>query len=220
MVYHQNKASRTYICNATALRARCLKSPYTNSDSAPTNSSVTIIMPSSKGKPTDPKLREKVKEDVKQETNKDGGGKGQMSAWKVSSPTALKTRVTNNIFRVKKSPRSMRRKEAHTRTSPAPRTSQRREHPSPNHPAKRSQRRRRPRRNQKARRPRTRTRMSKKRLKASKSRKPTAARRRIKLLPQRKVQPKLLPRARLRRRRAHQRVRAKRRRRARARAAG
>lgn len=40
-------------------------------------------MPSSKGKPTDPKLREKVKEDVKQETNKDGGGKGQWSAWKV-----------------------------------------------------------------------------------------------------------------------------------------
>lgn len=40
-------------------------------------------MPSSKGKPTDPKLREKVKEDVKNETNKDGGGKGQWSAWKV-----------------------------------------------------------------------------------------------------------------------------------------
>jgi hypothetical protein len=40
-------------------------------------------MPSSKGKPTDPKLREQVKEEVKQETNKDGGGKGQMSAWKV-----------------------------------------------------------------------------------------------------------------------------------------
>lgn len=45
-------------------------------------------MPSSKGKPTDPKLREKVKEDVKQETNKDGGGKGQWSAWKVSSSVA------------------------------------------------------------------------------------------------------------------------------------
>jgi hypothetical protein len=41
-------------------------------------------MVSSKGKPTDPKLREKVKEDVKNETNKDGGGKGQWSAWKVS----------------------------------------------------------------------------------------------------------------------------------------
>jgi hypothetical protein len=40
-------------------------------------------MPSSKGKPTDPKLREKVKEDVKNETNKDGSGKGQWSAWKV-----------------------------------------------------------------------------------------------------------------------------------------
>lgn len=40
-------------------------------------------MPSSKGKPTDPKLREKVKEEVKNETNKDGGGKGQWSAWKV-----------------------------------------------------------------------------------------------------------------------------------------
>ena len=63
-------------------------------------------MPSSKGKPTDPKLREEVKEgmalpwintrsysaknhllmrliDVKNETNKDGSGKGQMTAWKV-----------------------------------------------------------------------------------------------------------------------------------------
>ncbi|KAF1831550.1 hypothetical protein BDW02DRAFT_531603 [Decorospora gaudefroyi] len=40
--------------------------------------------PSSKGKPTDPKLREKVKQDVKQETNKDGSGKGQWSAWKAS----------------------------------------------------------------------------------------------------------------------------------------
>jgi hypothetical protein len=44
-----------------------------------------IEMPSSKGKPTDPKLREKVKEEVKNETNKDGGGKGQWSAWKVGS---------------------------------------------------------------------------------------------------------------------------------------
>lgn len=42
-------------------------------------------MPSSKGKPTDPKLREKVKEEVKQKPNKDGGGKGQMAAWKVCS---------------------------------------------------------------------------------------------------------------------------------------
>ena len=40
-------------------------------------------MPSSKGKPTDPQLREKVKEEVKQKPNKDGGGKGQMAAWKV-----------------------------------------------------------------------------------------------------------------------------------------
>ena len=46
--------------------------------------SLLLYRPSSKGKPTDPKLREKVKEDVKNETNKDGGGKGQWSAWKVS----------------------------------------------------------------------------------------------------------------------------------------
>jgi hypothetical protein len=45
---------------------------------------VPLHRPSSKGKPTDPKLREKVKEEVKNETNKDGGGKGQWSAWKVS----------------------------------------------------------------------------------------------------------------------------------------
>ena len=44
----------------------------------------SVARPSSKGKPTDPKLREKVKEEVKQETNKDGGGMGEWSAWKVS----------------------------------------------------------------------------------------------------------------------------------------
>lgn len=43
----------------------------------------SVTRPSSKGKPTDPELREKVKEEVKQETNKDGGGKGEWSAWKV-----------------------------------------------------------------------------------------------------------------------------------------
>ena len=50
-------------------------------------------MPSSKGKPTDPKLREKVKEQVKNETNKDGGGKGQWSAWKVSHLLLGKARL-------------------------------------------------------------------------------------------------------------------------------
>ncbi|KAH6618587.1 hypothetical protein C7974DRAFT_400430 [Boeremia exigua] len=44
----------------------------------------TATMPSSKGKPTDPKLREKVKEDVKAKPNKDGSGKGQMAAWKAA----------------------------------------------------------------------------------------------------------------------------------------
>ncbi|EPQ31142.1 uncharacterized protein PFL1_01331 [Pseudozyma flocculosa PF-1] len=39
-------------------------------------------MPSSKGKPTDPKLREQVKEEVK--NMEKGGGKGQWSAWKAS----------------------------------------------------------------------------------------------------------------------------------------
>ena len=72
-------------------------------------------MGSSKGKPTDPKLREEVKEsmsvfslavgprqsmkrhfgcvclraEVKNETNKDGGGKGQMTAWKGSKDRAI-----------------------------------------------------------------------------------------------------------------------------------
>ncbi|KAI9733809.1 MAG: hypothetical protein M1818_007076 [Claussenomyces sp. TS43310] len=40
-------------------------------------------MPSSKGKETDPELKKKVTEEVKQQPNKDGGGKGQMAAWKV-----------------------------------------------------------------------------------------------------------------------------------------
>ncbi|KAK5653290.1 hypothetical protein OQA88_8981 [Cercophora sp. LCS_1] len=39
-------------------------------------------MPSSKGKPTDPELRERLKEEIKQEPNKSGDGKGQWSAWK------------------------------------------------------------------------------------------------------------------------------------------
>ncbi|KAK1056115.1 hypothetical protein LTR74_015147 [Friedmanniomyces endolithicus] len=37
-------------------------------------------MPSSKGEPTDPELREKVKEEVKGESK--GGGAGKWSAWK------------------------------------------------------------------------------------------------------------------------------------------
>ncbi|KAI0377369.1 hypothetical protein F5Y04DRAFT_285007 [Hypomontagnella monticulosa] len=41
-------------------------------------------MPSSKGKPTDPELREEIKEDIKQEPNKSGGGQGQWSAWKAN----------------------------------------------------------------------------------------------------------------------------------------
>ncbi|KAH8678613.1 hypothetical protein BGZ60DRAFT_401442 [Tricladium varicosporioides] len=41
-------------------------------------------MPSAKGKPTNSKLREKVTEEVKQQPNKDGSGKGQMAAWKAT----------------------------------------------------------------------------------------------------------------------------------------
>lgn len=52
-------------------------------------------MPSSKGKPTDPKLREKVKEEVKQKPNKDGGGKGQMAAWKVCHCGIYTTKIAD-----------------------------------------------------------------------------------------------------------------------------
>ncbi|KFY71847.1 hypothetical protein V498_10124, partial [Pseudogymnoascus sp. VKM F-4517 (FW-2822)] len=41
-------------------------------------------MVSSKGKPTEPKLKERVTEKVKQQTNKDGSGKGKMAAWKAA----------------------------------------------------------------------------------------------------------------------------------------
>ncbi|PVH88000.1 hypothetical protein DL98DRAFT_509510 [Cadophora sp. DSE1049] len=41
-------------------------------------------MTSSKGKPTDPELREQIKEEIKQEPNKSGGGEGQWSAWKAT----------------------------------------------------------------------------------------------------------------------------------------
>ncbi|KAI0173097.1 hypothetical protein GGR52DRAFT_541913 [Hypoxylon sp. FL1284] len=43
-----------------------------------------IRMTSSKGKPTDPQLREEIEEDIKQEPNKSGGGQGQWSAWKAN----------------------------------------------------------------------------------------------------------------------------------------
>ncbi|KAI4865697.1 hypothetical protein F4820DRAFT_419327, partial [Hypoxylon rubiginosum] len=58
----------------------------------PTNTKA-IRMTSSKGKPTDPKLREEIKEDIKQEPNKSGGGQGQWSAWKVSRHTAANVRT-------------------------------------------------------------------------------------------------------------------------------
>ncbi|EIW73090.1 hypothetical protein TREMEDRAFT_20174, partial [Tremella mesenterica DSM 1558] len=41
-------------------------------------------MVSSKGKPTDPKLREQLKNKIKNEGNKDGSGKGQWAAWKAT----------------------------------------------------------------------------------------------------------------------------------------
>ncbi|KAJ9095807.1 hypothetical protein QFC19_007421 [Naganishia cerealis] len=41
-------------------------------------------MGSTKGKPTDPKLHDEITEEIKQQTNKDGSGKGQMAAWKAS----------------------------------------------------------------------------------------------------------------------------------------
>ncbi|KAK8116504.1 uncharacterized protein PG998_004785 [Apiospora kogelbergensis] len=39
-------------------------------------------MVSSKGKPTDPELREELKKEIKAEPNKSGGGEGQWAAWK------------------------------------------------------------------------------------------------------------------------------------------
>ena len=53
------------------------------------STSRVLTMPSSKGNPTDPELREQLKEEIKQEPNKSGGGQGQWSAWKVSSMTDL-----------------------------------------------------------------------------------------------------------------------------------
>jgi len=41
-------------------------------------------MPSAKGRPTDPELKKKVTEEVKQQTNKDGSGAGKMAAWKAA----------------------------------------------------------------------------------------------------------------------------------------
>ena len=117
-------------------------------------------MVSSKGKPTDPKLREEVKEskskfacsssrrlthpfdcvgaiaEVKNETNKDGGGKGQMAAWKGSKlGSSIRLpgwQVSKHVFSLqRKSRRSTRSRVGSTRMNQAPRTSQRREHLSP-----------------------------------------------------------------------------------------
>ncbi|KAA6415374.1 MAG: hypothetical protein FRX48_00089 [Lasallia pustulata] len=57
---------------------------YTSITSGTTVFAFQLRMTSSKGKPTEPKLREEVKEKVKNETNKDGSGKGQWSAWKAN----------------------------------------------------------------------------------------------------------------------------------------
>lgn len=54
-------------------------------------------MPSSKGKPTDPKLREKVKEEIKNKPNSDGGGKGQWSAWKVGSANDAQDMIADTL---------------------------------------------------------------------------------------------------------------------------
>lgn len=87
-------------------------------------------MPSSKGKPTDPKLREKVKEDVKQDTNKDGGGKGQWSAWKVnlhfSKILSNNSSIDIRYHRQQNSPKNMKPKAVLTRTKPDRRMSLRR----------------------------------------------------------------------------------------------
>merc|ERR1712232_1445638 len=77
--------------------------------------SASTNMPSSKGKPTDPKLREKVKEEVK-------NSQTQMEAGKVNG---LHGRLLN-------CPRSTRLEEADMRTRAAQRTSRRRGHQNRN----------------------------------------------------------------------------------------
>lgn len=53
-------------------------------------------MVSSKGKETKPDLKKKVTEEVKQQTNKDGSGKGQMAAWKVNLYNVALTTVVKD----------------------------------------------------------------------------------------------------------------------------
>lgn len=177
--------------------------------------------PSSKGKPTDPKLREKVTEEVKNETNKDGGGKGQMAAWKGIRHvcTTITSLIAADILPLKlpKSQRSTRRKEAATRMSLVARMSQRKALPRRNRLRRRRPRRKSQRptshlpttRTRKRRRPARMTKpmktIRKMRLRARKSPKPTPEPKRaarIAPLPPRVVRRRktLRPRARRRRR--------------------
>jgi hypothetical protein len=89
-------------------------------------------MPSSKGKPTDPKLREKVKEEVKNKPNSDGGGKGQWSAWKVQYTSAESSTTDLIESRLRNFRRNMKHAAERMRTRGDPRMNRRRELQSPN----------------------------------------------------------------------------------------
>lgn len=89
-------------------------------------------MPSSKGNPTDPELREKLKEEIKQQPNKSGGGEGQWAAWKVCLLTrsiclslCLETALIRPLRQVS-SQKSMRHRVVVMRMTLSPRTNPRR----------------------------------------------------------------------------------------------
>jgi hypothetical protein len=126
----------------------CIRLLFAISATQVHTSLTSTTMPSSKGKPTDPKLREQVKDEVKQETNKDGGGKGQMSAWKVCAgrgrAALVEHQVTDHTRRQPKSQRSTRRRAATMRMRQAARTKRKRARRSRSRRARRRQKRRRP----------------------------------------------------------------------------
>jgi hypothetical protein len=186
LVAHQNKANSAHTKHATVPK-REDTTGYSLNYTPITKKLLPIVkMPSSKGKPTDPKLREKVKEEVKNETNKDGGGKGQWSAWKASLILPVLIYAANVICRLPSYRRNTRRREVGTRMNLAQRMSQRKAHHNPNPQARRNPKKSKRRRSPKAHRQRIKRTMSLHQ--ANRNPKPIAARRRTRLLMRRREQ--------------------------------
>jgi len=75
--------------------------------------------------------------DVKKETNKDGSGKGQWSAWKVLRSMCYFGESSDTVARLQSSPKNTKRKGVNMRTKLDPKTSLLRDRRKQNPPRRR-----------------------------------------------------------------------------------